>query len=63
MPYGQQANKTPKEKDDFYKELQRAVEETPRSHALIIAGDMNAKAMRAKHDLEEKVINWTSYPI
>ena len=48
VPYGQQANKSPKEKDDFYRDLQKAVEDTPKSHALIIAGDMNTKAMGAK---------------
>ena len=54
VPYGQQANKSSKGKDDFYKDLQKAVEDTPKSHALISAGDMNAKTMRAKNDLERK---------
>ena len=53
---GHKANKTPREKDAYYKEPQQAVNETPKSHALIIAGDMNAKALKATCALEEGVI-------
>ena len=52
VAYGQQADKTPKEKDAFYKDLQKAVDETPLRHALIIAGGFNAKAMRARTEEE-----------
>ena len=53
---GQQANKTEAEKDEFYKQLQTMIEDTPKKNAMIIAGDMNAKALRPTSDLEEKVM-------
>ena len=56
IAYGQQADKTPREKDEFYKDLQAAVKETPVRHALIIAGDLNTKAMRARAEEEMEII-------
>ena len=55
VAYGPQAEKSPEEKDEFYDNLQKAIKATPKSHTLIIAGDLNAKLMKPNSDLEKTV--------
>lgn len=54
--YAHTAVKDDKDKDEFYEQLQKIIEDAPKKNTLIISGDLNAKAMRPQSDLETNVI-------
>ena len=56
VAYGQQAEKSAKEKDDFYKQLDEMIKSTPKKHSLMIAGDLNFKVGQARTDTEKGII-------
>ena len=56
IAYAPPANKHIEEKDQFYEQLKKMIEDTPKNNALIIAGDFNAKAMKPNTDTEATII-------
>ena len=56
IAYGKQADKSEKEKDSFYKQLEEMIKNTLKKNSLMIAGDLNAKVGAAVSDAERGVI-------
>ena len=61
VAYGQQANKSLQEKQQFYNDLQKMIEDTPPRHMLLVAGDFNAKMHKATNGTEEVIGKFPLY--
>ena len=46
------------EKDDFYEQLQKVVDEVPRYDMLLVVGDLNAKVGQQQVGEEGSVSSW-----